>query len=190
MVIREIANICISVISIEVALETPELTIANKMAKKMDKQGIALEEYKIAERRSSAMIEASMKIKNWSVTVGLAAIVAGFTQATTSFLLSSVAVLIFWYMDSVWSIYETSYERRMEDIEEFLSGRSENYDGPRLERNVDEFLRKNRNLSAVFRTMRRHSVRNPHVCIFPIGIGIYIYKSSGLFAAGWWPWGS
>jgi hypothetical protein len=148
----------------------------------MDKKLLALEEYKLVERRSTAMYEGSMKIKNWSVTIGIAGIAAGFSQSPNVYLLSSLAILIFWMMDAHWRIYSAVYDRRMDQIEDFLSERVSEYDGPRIERTIDEMLLEERRFGYLPKAMWKNSVRNPHAYIFPIGIILFCFHRVNVIA--------
>jgi hypothetical protein len=58
-----------------------------------------------------------LMIKNWSITVALAAIGAGFIYGRELFLAGSVSSLVFWYLEAHWRGLSYFFSVRIKDIE-------------------------------------------------------------------------
>ena len=62
--------------------------------------------------------ERCITIKGWSITVGLAALGAGFVYSENLFLGAFISGLLFWYLEGYWRGLSFFFARRILDIEE------------------------------------------------------------------------
>ena len=65
----------------------------------------------------------ALTIKAWSVTFGLVAIAGAFaSHACTVFLVASLSAGLFWYLETIWKVFQLAYYQRSEDIEMHFRG--------------------------------------------------------------------
>jgi len=67
----------------------------------------------------------SLTIKAWSVTLGAGVVSSGaFTENYILLLVSSVAALLFWIIETYWKAFQYANYHRIGQIEDYLSGKT------------------------------------------------------------------
>lgn len=65
----------------------------------------------------------ALTIKAWSVTFSLTVLVGAFvSHANTVFLIASVASILFWYLETMWKVFQLGYYERIQEIEAHFRG--------------------------------------------------------------------
>jgi len=136
----------------------------------------ALEEYKLLQSHLITYRSASMTIKNWSVTVCLAGLAAGFSQGKPAiFLLAALAAVTFWIMDARWLVYGESFNSRAVQLENFFaSNKPHEYSGPLIEMTCSEHRKTMRNKPHTLKLMLRRSIHMPYSIILSISALVFM----------------
>ena len=146
-----------------------------------DRYEAALQEYKELEANIRHSTENSMKTKNWSITIGLAAIIAALTQKQpVILLLSPIAALLFLAMDARWRAYMVCFIERQKEIERYFLGEVNQYIGPQINRSFERNLnRMKKNLTA-WSIARNSSIHIPHSLVIFVALSTYTLTSWGI----------
>ncbi len=127
-------------------------------------------------------------IKNWSITASFAIIATGFAQQNNSlFLLSALAVIIFWHTEAKWKRFQHIHIDRIKKIEKFLDGSENDYVGPGITAHlVKKFTSSGQGFFTkswvIFREelyfMFVSNVRQPHTILVLVGLTLFIFNES------------
>lgn len=81
------------------------------------------DEYLMIQSTINKFDDMTLRVKGWSITLSLAAIVTGFVYKTPLlFLLASLSALVFWFLEYKWRTYQEPFMLRSIDIEKYFSG--------------------------------------------------------------------
>jgi len=88
-----------------------------------------LEEYKISYGIYENYNQQILEFKGWSVTIGIAALIAAYTKPVSSFgrigvLIAAFAAIPFWLTETFWKLFQRSYLDRILEIEACARGQS------------------------------------------------------------------
>jgi hypothetical protein len=75
------------------------------------------DEYLLLEKAYEDYDARLMTIKGWGATVAIAAIGLGFYQNSYLWLFAAGASVVFWYLESIWKVYQYNYDPRIEMLE-------------------------------------------------------------------------
>jgi len=65
----------------------------------------------------------ALTIKAWSVTFSLTVLVGAFaSHASTVFLIASIASILFWYLETMWKVFQLGYYERIQEVEAHFRG--------------------------------------------------------------------
>jgi len=84
-----------------------------------DQSALLKDEYFHLQRTVEDFDQRALTIKSWSVTTSMAGIAAGFLQdkVIVLCLLSSLASLLFWLIETLWKVFQQCYYTRIREIE-------------------------------------------------------------------------
>lgn len=79
-------------------------------------------EYELLYNTYESFNEQSLTLKSWSVTVGLAAIIAVYAEKVTlsgrvAILIAAFSAIPFWITDAFWKSYQNGYVARLQALE-------------------------------------------------------------------------
>ena len=132
------------------------------------------DEYVMLQHFYEDIDQKGLNIKNWSITVALASIGAGFIYHKYVFLLGCGTAVMFWILEAYWRGLSYFFVVRIKDIEAAFANKSEAKEIPlqvyatwerAFEKRGDQTLR----------YMRKFSSLLPHVVIALINLLLYIF---------------
>lgn len=141
------------------------------------KQVTASEEYYFLQREVGRFDDITHKIKNWSITVSFALVGAAFYQKVPAiFLLASGVSSLFWLTEARWKRYQRIHMARLEEVEDFLLGDREDYEGPAIHRSFRKRLGPwQQALSEEWKAAKLKNVQLPHNLIVLTGIALFAF---------------
>ncbi len=123
--------------------------------------------------------ERCITIKGWSITVGLAALGAGFVYQRFLFLGAVLSGLLFWYLEGYYRGLSYYFSQRIQEIEKHI--REEEWDKlVPLQVYYSWGRAYNKNGSQTWRYMRKKMNLLPHLVITAVGLVLYLLVFSGL----------
>ena len=118
--------------------------------------------------------EKGLNIKNWSITVALASIGAGFFYHRNFFLLSSLTALMFWVLEAYWRGLSYFFVVRIKDIERAFEDNRQNKEIPlQVYSTWERAFEKNG--GQTWRYMFKFSSLLPHTAIALVNILLYFF---------------
>lgn len=136
---------------------------------------VALEEFKIVQKRIEHFDQLALTIKSWSITLSAVAIGFGFVEnQTILFLLASLSALIFWYLEASFKVYQTALLNRTKELEPKILD-LDRYEGPM----ISEHFRKVLGFGITFQRIRMmlfyENIHHPHSLILFAGLALYFW---------------
>lgn len=136
---------------------------------------VALEEFKIVQKRIEHFDQLALTIKSWSITLSAVAIGFGFVEnKQTLFILASLSALIFWYLEASYKVYQTALLNRTIELEPKILDLND-YKGPM----ISEHFKKVLGFGITFKRIRLmlfyENIHHPHSLIFIAGIVLYYW---------------
>ena len=117
-----------------------------------------------------------LNIKNWSITVALASIGAGFIYHKYAFLLGCGTAIMFWILEAFWRGLSYFFVVRIKEIEAAFAHKKQDEETPlQVYATWERAFEKSRNQT--FRYMFKFSSLLPHVAIAIINLFLYFYGS-------------
>lgn len=118
--------------------------------------------------------EKGLNIKNWSITVALAAIGAGFFYHRNIFLLSCLTALMFWVLEAYWRGLSYFFVVRIKDIESAFEASRQNKEIPlQVYSTWERAFEKNG--AQTLRYMFKFSSLLPHTAIAIVSLLLYLF---------------
>lgn len=144
------------------------------MSQEIDREFLR-EEYFHLQKTVEDFDQRTLMIKNWSVTVSIAAIGTAFTQKTAILLLlASGSALLFWCIEVLWKSFQQANYKRIEAIKNFMRGNTgDDFSSPEINR-YWSWSWKERSFSSIIWWPH---VCLPHAIIFLLGIVLWVLNS-------------
>ena len=118
-----------------------------------------------------------LNIKNWSISVALASIGAGFIYHRNVFLLGCGTAIMFWILEAYWRGLSYFFVVRIRDIESAFANKKEEKETPlQVYSTWERAFDKSKNQT--LRYMFKFSSMLPHVAIILINLLLYLFGSS------------
>ena len=118
-----------------------------------------------------------LNIKNWSISVALASIGAGFIYHRNIFLLGCGTAIMFWILEAYWRGLSYFFVVRIRDIESAFANKKEEKETPlQVYSTWERAFDKSKNQT--LRYMFKFSSMLPHVAIILINLLLYFFGSS------------
>ena len=144
------------------------------MLKNEEKRQYLKDEYLMLQHHIEAFDSRVISIKNWSVTVSMAAIAAAFASHTPIILLvSSISSLIFLIIEGIWKTFQATFYPRSNEIEKYFRGEIKEISPFQIGTSVSLEWKKN-SFRIFWKNIRGLHVFLPHLPIILFGIIIYI----------------
>ena len=135
------------------------------------------DEYVMLQHFYEDIDQKGLNIKNWSITVALASVGAGFIYHKNVFLLGMGTAIIFWILEAYWRGLSYFFVVRIKDIEAAFANETQDKETPlqvyatwerAFEKQKDQTLR----------YMFKFSSLLPHVAIALINLLLYFFGGS------------
>jgi len=135
------------------------------------------DEYVMLQHFYEDIDQKGLNIKNWSITVALASVGAGFIYHKNVFLLGMGTAIIFWILEAYWRGLSYFFVVRIKDIEAAFANKTQDKETPlqvyatwerAFEKKKDQTLR----------YMFKFSSLLPHVAIALINLLLYFFGGS------------
>ena len=118
-----------------------------------------------------------LNIKNWSITVALASIGAGFIYHRNVFLLGCGTAIMFWILEAYWRGLSYFFVVRIKDIEAAFGNKSQDRETPLQVYSTWERAFEKRK-DQTLRYMFKFSSLLPHVAIAIINLLLYFFGNN------------
>lgn len=139
--------------------------------------GLLKDEYVMLQQFYEDIDEKGLNIKNWSITVALAAIGAGLVYNKYAFLLACAAAIMFWVLEAYWRGLSYFFVVRIRNIEKaFADGEAETQTPLQVYSTWEETYEKRGNQT--FRYMFKFSSVLPHVAIAILSLLLYLFSGA------------
>jgi hypothetical protein len=135
------------------------------------------DEYVMLQHFYEDIDQKGLNIKNWSITVALTSVGAGFIYNKNIFLLGCGAAIMFWILEAYWRGLSYFFVVRIKDIEAAFANKKQDKEAPlqvystwerAFEKSKDQTLR----------YMFKFSSMLPHVAIAMINLLLYFFGNN------------
>jgi len=116
----------------------------------------------------------TLKIKAWSITVGMSGIGGAFiSHAPVLLLLASFSAFVFWVLEYYWKSFQYPHFMRIDDIEEYINGSKDLLEPMQIGKAWEKYYRSG-GIKRVFTIMKWSNVMTPHIYVLGCGVVIFI----------------
>ena len=142
------------------------------------------DEYLFLEKAYEDYDARLMTIKGWGATVAIAAIGLGFYQNSYLWLFAAGASVVFWYLESIWKVYQNNYATRIKTLECAFRENQFSKIAPFQIYNSwwesDQKVRKETKQLTFLRTMWNPNIFFPHVVTAFVSVGLFVLEWLGV----------
>ena len=116
----------------------------------------------------------TLKVKEWSITVGVAAIGGAYiTKAPLLLLLSSFSAFIFWVIEYQWKSFQYPYFERVTEIERYFQNKNTEINVFQISHTWEK-VQPNLTFKEKLKIFGYTNIFMPHIFTIIIGVSLYV----------------
>jgi len=136
----------------------------------------ALQEYYFIEDLIDRFDQRSLVIKSWSITLCTAVFAAAIINKSPEIsIVSAIAGIIFWYLESIWKYFQEALSDRIHELENILETDIISYTHPKIAFSFRQHFSKPLLHQRIPYTLWYVNVMIPHILISTASFIVFIY---------------